>query len=82
MGNKRRGRERLSNCESCGRTIPRDKAISYSKRSMFSTDLKGAGAENISTFVERSVVYCISCAKHRGIFEKKKKEAQRRRGVF
>ncbi|MBI2079657.1 hypothetical protein HYT84_02745 [Candidatus Micrarchaeota archaeon] len=82
MGNKRRGRERLSSCESCGRTIPRDKAIAFSKRSMFSTDLKGAGVENVSTFVERNVVYCISCAKHRGIFEKKKQMAQRKRGVF
>ena len=80
MGKKRRGRERLENCEACGRTIPRDKAIDFNKRSVFSTDLRTA--DNITLFTDRDVYYCISCAKHRKIFEKKKKMAQRQRGVF
>ncbi|MEK6982793.1 MAG: hypothetical protein AABX38_07705 [Candidatus Micrarchaeota archaeon] len=72
-----RGRERLENCASCGRRIPRDKAISFSKRNFFSTDLKNA--DNISLSSVTDVYYCISCAKHRGIFEKKKRMAQKRR---
>ena len=80
MGKGRRGRERQENCESCGRTVPRDKAISFSKRSLFSTDLKTG--DNVSLFSEHNVLYCISCAKHRKIFEKKKRMAQARRGVF
>lgn len=77
MGKRRRGRERLLNCESCGRTMPRDKALQYSKRSFFSTDLKTS--DNVSLFTERDVYYCISCGKHRGIFQKKKEQMQRQR---
>jgi ribosomal protein S26 len=77
MGKKRRGRERLESCCSCGRTIPRDKAISYTRRSRFSTDLPTG--DNVTAFSESDVYYCISCAKHRGIFEKKREQAQRRR---
>jgi ribosomal protein S26 len=71
-------------CESCGRTVPRDKAIDYDRRTTFSTDLRDQ--ENVVTSTFRTVYYCISCAKHRGIFEKKKQIAERRReraaGVF
>jgi len=84
MGNKRRGRERLMTCESCGRSVPRDKAIDFEKRSTYSTDLRGA--ENVMTTTFRTVYYCISCAKHRKIFEKKRQIEERRRernaGVF
>ncbi len=80
MGKRRRGRERLESCESCGRTIPRDKTVSFNKRSRFTTDLRGT--ENVSFLTNRDVYYCISCAKHRKIFEKKKQIAQRRREVF
>ncbi|MEW5996108.1 MAG: hypothetical protein AB1657_00740 [Candidatus Micrarchaeota archaeon] len=76
----RRGRERLLYCESCGRAVPRDKAVEYSKRSAFSTDLRGE--ENVTAFSERIVYYCISCAKHRKIFERKKEIAARRRERF
>ena len=76
----RRGRERLLYCESCGRAVPRDKAVEYSKRSAFSTDLRGE--DNITTFSDRTVYYCISCAKHRKIFERKKEQAARRRERF
>ena len=80
MGKRRRGRERQENCVSCGRTVPRDKAVDFNKRSFFSTDLRTG--DNVSLFTETDVYYCISCAKHRKIFEKKKKPAQMRRGVF
>lgn len=82
MGKRRRGRERLFSCESCGRTMPRDKAVSFNKRSYFSTDLKTS--DNVSLFTEREVYYCISCGKHRKIFEKKKNQLrrQRERGGF
>ncbi len=78
MGNKRRGRERLESCVACGRLVPRDKAVEYTKKSVFSTDLRGS-ADNITTFTEMDVYYCISCAKHRKIFEKLKEQNQRRR---
>jgi ribosomal protein S26 len=73
MGSKRRGRERLKTCESCGRTVPRDKAVDFEKRSTYTTDLRGA--ENVVAHTCRTVYYCISCAKHRKIFERKKEIA-------
>jgi ribosomal protein S26 len=76
MGNKRRGRERLERCVSCGRAVPRDKAVDDVKRTHYTTDLK---AENVTYTDFRDVYYCVSCAKHRGIFEKKKQQAQRKR---
>ncbi|MCK4319114.1 hypothetical protein KAW38_00910 [Candidatus Micrarchaeota archaeon] len=75
MGKKRRGRDRLLTCESCGRAVPRTKAVEYYKRQVYSTDLKGE--ENVTTFTGRNVYYCISCAKHRKIFEKNKERARR-----
>ena len=54
--------------------------MEYSKRSAFSTDLRGE--DNITTFTDRTVYYCISCAKHRKIFERKKEQAARRRERF
>jgi ribosomal protein S26 len=77
MGKKRRGRERLETCSSCGRAVPRDKAVSYTRRSHFTTDLKGE--DNVTHTEFKDEYYCISCAKHRGIFEKKKQQAKRRR---
>jgi ribosomal protein S26 len=70
-----RGREKLMTCESCHRQVPRGKAVEFEKRSVFSTDLRTA--DNIFTVSDRVVYYCISCAKHRKIFEKKKKMMQR-----
>ena len=32
---------------------------------------------NVRFMTRRKVYYCISCAKHRGIFEKKAREAER-----
>ena len=77
MGKKRRGRERLVTCANCGRSVPRDKAVEDFKRPRYSTDLKGE--ENVTYVGIVKVHYCISCAKHGRIFERKKRRAQRRR---
>jgi ribosomal protein S26 len=74
---KNRGRERLERCSSCGRVVPRDKAVEYTRKTTFSTDLKGEDNVTYSDF--RSSYYCISCAKHRKIFEKLKQQNQRRK---
>ncbi|MCL4371984.1 hypothetical protein M1373_01555 [Candidatus Marsarchaeota archaeon] len=68
-----RGKETLVICESCGRKIPRNKAVAFEKAISFSTDMKTAN--DVRFFEKRKVYYCISCAKHRGIFEKKKRQA-------
>ncbi|MBI5046716.1 hypothetical protein HZC07_03210 [Candidatus Micrarchaeota archaeon] len=75
MGN-RRGSDRLEKCCSCGRSVPRTKAVEYSNRTFITTDLK---EDNVTYSGFTDVYYCISCAKHRGIFEKKKQQAQRKR---
>ena len=77
MGKKRRGRDRLMTCVSCGRAVPRDKAVDYERRSSFTTDFRDR--ENVTAFSQNVEYYCISCAKHRKIFEKKKKIAAKRR---
>ncbi len=77
-----RGRSTLVTCESCGRAVPRDKAVIYEKAISFNTELKTAN--DVRFFERRKVYYCISCAKHRGIFEIKKRDAIRkaaRRGI-
>lgn len=71
-----RGRERLVTCESCRRQVPRGKAVEFEKKNVYSTDLRGA--ENVFAITERVVYYCISCAKHRKIFEKKKRMLARK----
>jgi ribosomal protein S26 len=76
MGKNRRGADRLETCTSCGRSVPRNKAVEYSNRTHFTTDLK---EDNVTYTGFRDVYYCISCAKHRGIFEKKRQQAQRQR---
>jgi ribosomal protein S26 len=68
-----RGKDTLVICESCGRKVPRNKAVIFEKSISFSTDLKTAN--DVRFFERRKVYYCISCAKHRGIFEKKKRQA-------
>lgn len=73
----RRGKDRLLTCESCRRQVPRTKAVEFEKRNVFSTDLRGT--DNISIMSSNTTYYCISCAKHRGIFEKKKRMAARAR---
>ncbi len=69
-----RGREPLVTCDSCGRKIPRNKAVVYEKVIAISTDdARTPGA--VKFFEKKKVYYCVSCAKHRGIFEKKKEAA-------
>ncbi|EQD58271.1 Zn-ribbon containing protein [mine drainage metagenome] len=68
-----RGKETIVICESCGRKIPRNKAVAFEKAVRFSTELKNAN--DVRFFEKMKVYYCVSCAKHRGIFEKKKRQA-------
>lgn len=71
-----RGRSTIVVCNSCGRKIPRNKAVVFERGVSFSTDLHTAN--DIRFFEKQKVYYCISCAKHRGIFEKKKRMAAAR----
>jgi len=71
-----RGKEPLVTCDNCGRKIPRSKAVVFEKRINFSTDLHSSNDVRFSE--TRKVYYCISCAKHLGIFEKKKQIEGRR----
>lgn len=75
-----RGKEESVRCENCGRSIPRSKAVSFEKNIKFSTDLHNAN--DVRFFEKRKIYYCISCAKHLGIFEKKKMalEQEKKRG--
>jgi len=74
MSGNRRGRQKLETCASCGRAVPRGKAVEYASRTHFTTDLK---EDNVTYTGFIDQYYCISCAKHRKIFEKKKQQAQR-----
>ncbi len=76
MPGKPRGRERLLNCDSCGRRIPRDKAVSYDQLVVYTTDLKNA--DDVRTSLRREFHYCPSCGKHRHIYERKGRDAARR----
>jgi len=69
----------LVNCESCGRLVPRDKAVSYVRRVTYSTDLRTA--EDIRVSEGRKVFYCPSCGKSRGVYEKKKRAAMRKYNI-
>ncbi|MCL5419502.1 MAG: hypothetical protein M1354_01320 [Candidatus Marsarchaeota archaeon] len=69
-----RGREPPVRCDNCGRTVPRNKAVSDDRVINLGTDANEGG---IRFLTRRKVYYCISCAKHRGIFEKKKQQAIR-----
>ena len=68
-----RGNETTVSCESCGRKVPRNKAVPFERGISFSTELKNAN--DVRFFERMKVYYCVSCAKHRGIFEKKKRQA-------
>ena len=78
MANTTRGRERLVTCASCGRTMPKDKSVKFGKMNVYSTELKTADDVRATNFVENH--YCISCGKHRRIFEKLKNKAIRQAG--
>lgn len=76
MPSKTRGRERLLNCDSCGRRIPRDKALTYDSITVYSTDLKNA--DDVRTMMRREMHYCPSCGKHKRLYEKKGRAAAQR----
>ncbi|MDE1869259.1 MAG: hypothetical protein KGH60_04845 [Candidatus Micrarchaeota archaeon] len=68
-----RGKETAVVCESCGRKVPRNKGIAFEKAISFNTAMKTTN--DVRFFERRKTYYCISCAKHRGIFEKLKRQA-------
>ena len=72
-----RGSETSVTCDSCGRKVPRNKGVAFEKAISFSTELHTGNDVRFREF--RKVYYCISCAKHRGIFEKKRQMAERER---
>ena len=80
---KRRGREPLVVCAGCGRRIPRDKAVCIKKKGngILSGDLDLPEDTVIDVNVQE-LCYCISCAKHRHIFEKLKNKSRYRKGGF
>ena len=79
-GKKKKGREKLVVCAGCGRRIPRDRAVYLTRRQLYSTDTKTEDEVKSVSLIK--LPYCISCAKHRGIFEKKKRMAQRRKEQY
>ncbi|MDE1804753.1 MAG: hypothetical protein KGH59_03145 [Candidatus Micrarchaeota archaeon] len=76
-----RGSDTLVTCDQCGRRVPRTKAVDFQKRFSYGTELHNENDVRSMLF-SRKVYYCISCAKHRGIFEKKKEQAARSAGRF
>ena len=68
-----RGRETMVICDQCGRRVPRNKAVIFERAISLNTGMQSA--QDVRFFERRKTLYCISCAKHRGIFEKKKRQA-------
>jgi ribosomal protein S26 len=68
-----RGKETLTTCNQCGRSVPRNKAVIVEKGIKFDTEMHTAN--DVRFFEKMKLTYCISCAKHRGIFEMKKRQA-------
>lgn len=72
-----RGSEPLEVCSKCGRRIPRSKAIQDQKSYSLGTEL--GTSEDVDLRGRRTVMYCISCAKHGRVLEKLKKKNERKR---
>lgn len=72
-----RGKEISVTCDSCGRKVPRNKAVVFERPITFSTDLHTGS--DIRFREMRKQYYCISCAKHKGIFKKLAEIAERKR---
>lgn len=68
-----RGNETSVICDSCGRKVPRNKGVAYERAISFNTGQQTV--TDVRFFERRKQWFCISCAKHRGIFEKKKRHA-------
>ncbi len=69
-----RGRNTLVICDSCGRNIPRNKAVDYEKVINIGTGMNTP--KDVRLFEKRKIYYCVSCAKHKKIFEIKKRQAR------
>jgi len=54
--------------------VPRSKAIAFEKTIHIGTDMHTAA--DVRFLEKKKVYYCISCAKHLKIFEKKKHAAE------
>ncbi len=78
MASKPRGRNKLVNCDSCGRRIPRDKAVTYDNVTVYATEMKSGEGDDVRTMLRREQHFCPSCGKHRRIYEKKGRQAARR----
>lgn len=80
---KPRGKEKLITCDSCGRRVPRDKALTLDNITVYSTEFKGDSEEeklnDVRHMLRREQHFCISCGKHRRLFDKKKRQMARRR---
>lgn len=72
-----RGRATLVKCSSCGRNVPRTKAVVDYKPIVYSTDLRSEG--DIRYVEKRKVYYCVSCGKSLGVYERKKKRMMKKR---
>jgi len=72
-----RGRTPLVKCVKCGKRIREDKAIVYVRYVVFSTNL-GKG-DDVTYKLPQKEYYCVECARHYGILEKKKKMSQRKK---
>jgi len=71
MAKKGRGREPLVNCSSCGRKVPRSKAVQLDRPIVYSTDTKTK--DEVRAIYHVKEVYCPSCGKHKHIYERKKR---------
>ena len=69
-----RGSESLVRCDNCGRTVPRNKAVMDERTIRYGIDMNNRDTRFMTT---RKVYYCISCAKHKGIFQRKAEQAAR-----
>jgi ribosomal protein S26 len=68
-----RGKSTLVRCSSCGRNVPRTKAVMDFRPVTYSTDLKSAA--DIRYTEKRKCYYCVSCGKSLGIYQRKKEQA-------
>jgi ribosomal protein S26 len=75
-----RGREKLVSCDSCGRQVRRDKAVTLDKM-LFSNPMekKETVDEQYSRGTFGRLTYCPSCGKHKRIYEKKKQMLERQK---
>jgi ribosomal protein S26 len=78
MGGSPRGRQKLVTCDSCGRRVPSGKALTMDKVTVYSTEMKSGEGDDKKHMLRREQHYCISCGKHRGLFEKKARQMARR----